>query len=65
MRTSKVEHKAEKSTGAERTRLVFRFIDAEHHELVKRAAKDAGLSMNSWIVQATIREARKQLAAAK
>lgn len=40
----------------------FRFADQEHKELVDRAVKYSGLpSMNAWLIQATIKQARKEL----
>ena len=42
-------------------RLVFRFFDLEHYNLVKSAADRAGLSLNAWIVQATLARARADL----
>jgi len=50
-----------KTIGTKRARVVFRFLDSDHHELVKSAAKRAGLSLNSWMVQATLAQARKEL----
>jgi uncharacterized protein (DUF1778 family) len=40
----------------------FRFASEEHRDLVRRAAEDAGLSVNAWMVSATLQAARKQLA---
>jgi uncharacterized protein (DUF1778 family) len=50
--------KAEKT---ERVCTQFRFLNEEHYNLVRDAAKLAGLSMNSWLVQATLRQSRKDL----
>jgi uncharacterized protein (DUF1778 family) len=50
--------KIEKS---ERVCTQFRFLNEEHYDLVRQAASLAGLSMNSWLVHATLREARSQL----
>jgi hypothetical protein len=45
-------------------RFDFRFIDQAHLDLVERAKQHTGVtSMNSWIAQATLAEARRQLAA--
>lgn len=41
----------------------FRFSSPEHHRLVSEAAKQQGLSINAWMVQVTLREAKKQVAA--
>jgi predicted HicB family RNase H-like nuclease len=43
----------------------FRYVSLEHHELVKRAAVLAGLSVNAWIVERTLAQARKELNALK
>ena len=61
MKKPEKEQSEEKSTGPERVRVVFRFLDRDHHAMVKRAAQRAGLSLNSWMVQATLKEARKSL----
>lgn len=50
-----------KQAGTDRVRVVFRFLDNDHHEMVTAAAKRAGLSLNSWMVQATLSQARKEL----
>ena len=39
----------------------FRFLDDAHHALVTKAAKTLGLSLNAWIVQATLKQAREEL----
>jgi hypothetical protein len=45
-------------------RFELRFIDQAHLDLVERAKQHTGAtSMNSWIAQATLAEARRQLAA--
>jgi predicted HicB family RNase H-like nuclease len=41
----------------------IRFSSKEDHELVKRAAANAGLSMNAWLLKITLRTARKELTA--
>jgi predicted HicB family RNase H-like nuclease len=41
----------------------FRFLDRKHREMVKSAARRAGLSMNAWIVKTTLDQARKEIAA--
>jgi hypothetical protein len=45
-------------------RFELRFLNQEHFDLVREAKKYTGAtSMNSWIAQATLAEARRQLAA--
>lgn len=39
----------------------FRFLNKDHHSLVKKAADLAGLSMNTWLVQVTLSQAREEL----
>jgi uncharacterized protein (DUF1778 family) len=41
--------------------LSFRFFDACHEKLVREAAKAKGTSLNGWIVQVTLEQAKKQL----
>jgi len=57
MATKKANKKTEIK---ERIKVVFRFLDESHHKLITCAADDAGLSLNSWIVQATLKQARDQ-----
>lgn len=40
------------------------YFSEEHRELVREAARAAGLSVNGWIVSVTLQAARKQLASA-
>jgi predicted HicB family RNase H-like nuclease len=48
-------------SASQHIRTMFRFSDATHHSLVKSAADKLGLSMNSWLIQATLKQARKDL----
>jgi len=57
----KGKKKAKSAKKPAKASIRFRFIDAEHHKLVVQAAKSAGLSMNAWLVQATLRSARLEL----
>jgi uncharacterized protein (DUF1778 family) len=41
--------------------VAFRFLDEHHDELVRRAVKHSGLTLNGWIVQATLDRARRDL----
>ena len=52
---------AKKSDKIKRVSTQFRFADAQHYDLVSRAAERSKLSMNAWIVQATVRQARLDL----
>jgi len=61
MTQKKASQNKKQPLGTDRVRVVFRFLDSDHHELVKSAAKRAGLSLNSWMVQATLAQARKEL----
>lgn len=47
----------------DRPKLVFRYKDEQHQVAVSKAAQLAGLSVNAWIVQETLKAARKQLRA--
>ena len=40
--------------------VTFRFLDEDHDDLVRRAAKHSGLSLNAWLVQSTLDRARKR-----
>lgn len=53
------------TTRKHRPDFVLRFLDSEHRELVEKAARDQGLSINAWIVQTTLAAARRQIIAAK
>jgi predicted HicB family RNase H-like nuclease len=62
MQKKKSEKKsAKKSDKIKRVSTQFRFADAQHYDLVSRAAERFKLSMNAWIVQATVRQARLDL----
>lgn len=50
-----------KNLNGKRPRLDFRFADSDHHELVARAAKKDGGSVNAWIVRVTLKAAREEL----
>jgi hypothetical protein len=40
----------------------FRFADQAHKDLIDRAVEFSGLpSMNAWLIQATTKQARKEL----
>jgi hypothetical protein len=56
-------HATKKSSQrAEKVGLKLRFQDAEHQELVKEAWQKSKLpSLNAWLVQATLHQARLQL----
>jgi uncharacterized protein (DUF1778 family) len=55
--------KNRKANSKKAPRVVFRFLSIEHHSMVKRAAKFKGLSLNAWMVQTTLEQARKDLQA--
>lgn len=61
--TKKSAKKTQEKPGwmALRPRMDFRFESHEHRELVQRAADLEKRSMNDWMVQATIRAAKKRL----
>jgi len=62
MANAEQQKKRAKSNGKpERVCTQFRFLNDEHYRLVNRAATVSGLSMNSWLVQATLRQARTEL----
>ena len=62
MKKSKAKKKsAKKSNQTKRVSTQFRFADAQHYDLVSRAAQRSKLSMNAWLVQATVRQARLDL----
>jgi predicted HicB family RNase H-like nuclease len=46
-------------------KLGFRFKSREHYDQVVAAAKARGLSINAWIVQATIMQAEAQASEVK
>ena len=45
-------------------RTLLRFVNLEHHQMIKKCAEISGLSMNSWLIQATLKTARRELAEA-
>lgn len=53
--------KSTKKSASKRIATQFRFLDDSHYTLVTRAAKSLGLSLNAWIVQATLKQAREEL----
>ena len=53
--------KTTKKSTSKRIATQFRFLDDAHHVLVTKAAKTLGLSLNAWIVQATLKQAREEL----
>jgi len=62
MKKSKAKKKsAKKCNQTKRVSTQFRFADAQHYDLVSRAAQRSKLSMNAWLVQATVRQARLDL----
>jgi uncharacterized protein (DUF1778 family) len=52
---------APKQKTLKRVRTELRFLNADHYDLVARAAKLKGLSMNSWLVETTLAQARNDL----
>ncbi len=62
MKKSKTKKKSDGKSGKnKRVSTQFRFADAQHYQLVSRAAQQSKLSMNAWLVQATVRQARLDL----
>jgi predicted HicB family RNase H-like nuclease len=49
---------------AKKIRFHMRFPQDPHHKIVCRAAKKAGLSLNAWLVDRSLAQARKELKAA-
>lgn len=43
---------------------ILRYRDEQHQELVKKCAAHAGLSINAWLCQLTLRAAREEAAEA-
>lgn len=39
----------------------LRYANQEHYDLIQQARKKSGLTLNGWIVQATMRQARAEL----
>ena len=54
----------EEKPSRKRPTAFLRFTDREHHDLVLKCARQAGLSINGWICQATLRAARREAAEA-
>ena len=48
----------------EYTCLTLRFADAEHHELVKKAAALAKVPLNAWLIRVTLEAARREVSKA-
>jgi len=55
------ENKEKKTYPLRGIRTEFRFKDSDHHDMVTRAARRCGLSLNAWMVQATLAAARRDL----
>jgi hypothetical protein len=64
MQTTVTRGKSKNATRKLGPQLLLRFRSDKHHAMVKQCAENAGLSLNAWIGQATIRIARKELAEA-
>lgn len=41
---------------------LFRYSSREHHELIRKCAEYAGVSMNDWICLVTMKVARREAA---
>ena len=46
---------------ASKSNLTLRYFDDEHRQLVLNAAAQAKVSINAWIVSATLAQARREL----
>jgi uncharacterized protein (DUF1778 family) len=55
--TTEIDSKAEKS----RQRSEIRFADTSHHELLRKAANLRKLSLNSWLIDVTLKAAKEEL----
>ena len=51
--------KVKKSTS--KSNVTLRYFDDEHRQLVLNAAAQAKVSINAWIVSATLAQARREL----
>ena len=50
-----------KVTPPKKEKTQFRYRDEDHYKLVHQAVEKAGLSLNAWLVQATLRQARLEV----
>lgn len=45
-----------------RAKTLFRYANLEHQKLVRKCAEAAGMSINDWIRQVTLKAARREAA---